>query len=209
MTEKSRTSISKFLQFTAFSILFIISFWFMNRIFILKRWDGITPMQNLYAQKKNSIDVLLIGPSLIGLGLDTDELWYEYGIAAYNLWGSVQPFWNTYYNLKEVLKSQKPKVAILEVSPASYDFEYQDDARQLCNTNGMRLSVNFIKSVIVSTQKERILEVLFGIRTFHSRFKDLSSDDFKHFSWNENCKIDKGGGYHYFNKKMMDLTDIS
>ena len=80
-------------------------------------------------------------------------------------------------------KTQQPKVIALEVSPAMYGFEYQDDARQLCNTQGMHLSKNSIQTIWESAQKERHLSVLFSISTFHSRWKEITSDDFKHFPW--------------------------
>lgn len=203
-----KIKVAKMTQCTIFLILFIIQFWFLNKVFILKRNDGITPMQHLYAQKKNTIDVLFCGPSLMGLGIDIDELWYDYGIAGYNLWGSVQPFWNCYFELKEALKYQSPKVVVLEVSPATYSYEYQDDSRQLCNTQGMSFGKNFLEAIKVSGSKDRYLELLFGIRTFHSRYKELSANDFTHFPWSKESKTDKGCAYPY-NHAKMDLTDIS
>ena len=78
----------------------------------------------------------------------------------------------------------------------------------LCNTQGMRIGRNFFDAIKVSVPKERYLELLFGIRTFHSRYKELSQDDFIHFSLSKKSKIDKGCAYTY-NHAKMDLTDIS
>lgn len=203
-----KTKFSKITRCILFLFVFIITFWFCNRIFILKRWDGLTNMQNLYAQKRNTVDVLVCGSSLGG-ELGMDELWYDYGIAGYNLWGSSQPFWNCYFYLVEALKTQKPKVVVLEVAAASYQYEYQDDERQMVNTQGMRFCKNFLDAIRVSAPKERYLELLFGLRTFHSRFKELSKNDFLHFNRIEDCVTDKGGFHFYHASAKMDMTDFS
>ncbi|MCR4924808.1 MAG: hypothetical protein K5917_00805 [Clostridiales bacterium] len=203
-----RSKIENLAKCSMFLIFFVILFWFCNKVFILKRNDGITPMQNFYAQKQNTVDVLFCGPSLMG-ELGMDELWYDYGIAGYNLWGSGEPFWNCYFGLKEALKSQKPRVVVLEVSPASYQFEYSDNTGQLVNTQGMKFGKNFLDAIRVSTPKEKYLELFFGIQTFHWRFKELSRDDFLHFTWIQDCITDKGSFHYYHNNAKMDLTDIS
>ncbi len=208
------TAAGKAVKTVLFFMVFLCSFWYVHNVLLIKRTDGITPMQNLYAQKRNTVDVLFCGCSLMGLGIDQEALWHEYGIAGYNLWGSVQPFWNSYYFLKEALKTQQPKVIALEMSPILYGYEYQDDARQLCNTQGMHLSKNAVQSVWASTQKERHLTVLFSISTFHSRWKEIRADDFMHFPWTKELINNKGSSVRYgtglsLNPPAVDLTEIS
>lgn len=84
------------------------------------------------------------------MNLDASVLWSEYGIASYCPWGSIQPFWNSYYSLIEALKTQNPKVVVLDVYAATMQFEYSDDARQATNTVGMRFSANKISAVQAS-----------------------------------------------------------
>lgn len=88
--------------------------WYTNEVLRIKRTDGVTTMQGLYAQKDNTVDVLLLGSSHAGMNLDASVLWSEYGIASYCPWGSIQPFWNSYYSLIEALKTQNPKVVVLK-----------------------------------------------------------------------------------------------
>mgnify|MGYP000718372696 FL=1 len=47
--------------------------------------------------------------------MNTQLLWDEYGMAAYLMTGAEQPLWNSYYNLKEALKNQKPKLVVLDM----------------------------------------------------------------------------------------------
>lgn len=198
----------KFLRAFIFVILFILNFCIVNRVFVVLYNLGITQMRNYYLQKKDTVDVLFIGTSLAGQ-IGMDSLWYDYGIAGYCLWGGDAPFWNTYYYLKEALKTQNPKVIVLEVYSALSFYDYQRDEQQFWNTSGMKFNTNFIKSIMVSAPSERYLELLFPIRTFHSRFKELYKNDFIQFKWNKEVKIDKGSLFFYKNDFPMDLTDIS
>ena len=92
--------------------------WYANRVLVMKRVDGVLTMQNFYAQPDGTVDVLLVGNSHSGINIDTATLWTEYGISAYDLWGGVQPLWNSYHFIVEALKYQTPKLVVLEVTAA-------------------------------------------------------------------------------------------
>lgn len=182
--------------------------YYLNAVLVLKRTDGITTMQNLYAQEPNTVDVLLLGSSHCGMNLDTEQLWREYGIAGYALWGSVQPFWNTYYFLLEALKTQTPQAVVLETYLASQDFEYASEARQVTNTAGMHYNLNRWRAVCASAPKERTLDLFLGLPLYHQRYQELTKDDFFHFPWSENLIADKGTDSRY-GSGAYALTDVS
>ncbi len=77
--------------------------------------------------EEDSLDILVLGSSHAYVDINPAVLWSEYGIAAYDLCGSNQPMWNTYYYLKEALKTQTPKVVVLEAYCVSLDLEYIDE----------------------------------------------------------------------------------
>ena len=133
----------------ALSLLLILllvlgSIYVLDRVLLIKRYDGVKPMQSFYAQSPGTVDVLFMGNSHIGVHIDTATLWEEYGISAFALWGGVQPMWNTYHFLVEALKTQSPKAIVLEIGGLSYDWEYADEATQLKNIAGMSLSLSLI-----------------------------------------------------------------
>lgn len=172
--------------------------WLVNRVLQIKRTDGITTMQNLYAQKEDTVDVLIIGSSHSGMNLDAAKMWEDYGISSYVLWGSVQPFWNSYYFLEEALKTQSPDVVVLDVYAAySGDFEYSDDARQVTNVQGMKFSLNKIKTILVSSPSERWVDMILGLPLWHSRYSEITEDDFQHFPWTKELINEKGTDYRY------------
>jgi hypothetical protein len=184
------------------------SLWYVNRAFVLKRTDGITTMQNFYEQENDTVDVLLLGSSHSGMNLDTDVLWTEFGMPSYALWGSVQPFWNSYHFLIEALKTQSPSVVVLDVYAATFQKEYSDDARRVTNIAGMKLSANKIEAIKVSTEEERWTDLLLGMPIYHTRYDELSQNDFSHFPWSEGLTEEKGSGCRYGIGKCT-IRDVS
>ncbi|MGI5976418.1 MAG: hypothetical protein ACOX68_01800 [Candidatus Limivicinus sp.] len=171
--------------------------WYIDRILRPKRPDGILTMQNLYAQRENSVDVLMVGNSHVGINVDTATLWDEYGIAAYDLWGGVQPMWNSYYYLAEALKTQTPKLVILEVTAAISDYEYSEQSIQIKNTAGMKFSKNKLEAVKISAPEGERLNLLLGLPLYHGRFDELDTEDFKNFPWSAGLENYKGSTLRY------------
>jgi len=166
--------------------------WYMDRVMKMKRVDGILTMQNFYAQPEGTVDVLLVGNSHSGCNVDTATLWTEHGIASYNLWGGVQPLWNSYHFIVEALKYQTPKVIGLEITATISDYEYSEDQNQIKNTVGMKLSKNKFEAVKVSAPKDKWLNLMLGFPMYHNRFDELEEQDFNNFPWSEGLENFKG-----------------
>ena len=83
-----------------FLFIFAVLLYLVMCVLLFKQEDGALPMRNFYDLPENTVDVLFLGSSHMGMNLSTDILWNKYGIAGYKCWGSVQPIWNTYYYLK-------------------------------------------------------------------------------------------------------------
>ncbi len=141
---------------------------------MVKRSDGTLPALDLRYQKKNTTDVLFLGPSRIGLGISSDTLWEEYGIAGYVLWGSAQPLWNSYYLLIEALKTQSPKAVVLETCAAGYQYEYQDEERQIVNTCALQPGINRWNAVKASGPVSRWIPLFLGFPLYHTRYAELT-----------------------------------
>jgi len=182
-----------------------------DRVLLIKRYDGVKPMQALYAQMDNSIDLLLMGNSHMGVHVDTATLWQEYGISAFALWGGVQPMWNTYHYLVEALKTQSPKAVVLEVGGLSYTWEYADEATQLKNVAGMKLSRNKLQSVKASAPGDRQLNLLLGLPLYHQRYGEISREDFQYFPWSKELAGYKGSFalYGHGNFDFADAADFT
>lgn len=175
----------------AFFLTLLFAACMVSDTLLVKREDGITSMKAFYDQPENTVDVLVLGSSHAGWNLSAQTLWDEYGIAGYVLWGPIQPFWNTYHFLVEALKTQTPKVIVLEVYAATQDFAYSDESRMIANLEGMRLSANKWQAIQVSAPPERWLDLLTVFPVVHARYGELTEKDFQYYPWND-LSQDKG-----------------
>lgn len=180
----------------------------INQTLVLKRNDGIVTMQNYYRQPKESVDVLFLGSSRAGVNLDLETLWKEYGISGYVCWGSRQPFWNSYYFLKEAVHTSRPKLIVLDVSAATYDFVYSDDSRQYTNTYGIKNLLSRWQAVQISAPQNRWSDLMWGMPIYHSRFNELTEADFSHYAWESDSVNYKGNSVRYTSREY-DLEDVS
>lgn len=207
-SSKGGTGRKEILCMVSFLLVFFSGMSLINQTLVLKRDDGVITMQNYYRQPKESVDVLFLGPSKAGVNFDLETLWKEYGISAYACWGSVQPFWNSYYFLKETVNTSRPKVVVLDVSAVTYGFVYSDDGRQYTNTYGLRNLLNKIQAVQVSAPQNRWSDLIWGMPIYHSRFNELTQADFMHYLWESDSVNYKGNSVRYGSGEY-ELEDVS
>lgn len=150
-----------------------------QKILILKSEDGISQIESFYKQKKNTVDVIFLGSSQVYCNINTGVLWDEYGMAAYDLGGAEMPSWNAYYYLKEALKTQEPKLVVVELATyALQPFDIQYHAWIKDNNYGMKWNHNRIDALKVSTTEAEFNDYLFPVGVMHSRYNDLEKNDF-------------------------------
>lgn len=168
----------KMIKAVAFLLLTALLLCRLNEVFRLKRADGIRPMEIFYEQEEDSIDVIFYGSSHVYSDVNPAVLWREAGIASFDLAGTLQPLWNTYYYMKESLKYQRPKVMVVELVRAIEEREYIEGARTATNTLGMKLSREKYEAVRASVPDDW-LSYLLGYPVYHSRYTELSQNDFE------------------------------
>lgn len=153
----------------------------LNDVVAFKYTDGVTQMEQFYEQEEGTVDVLVLGSSHAFVDVNPKFLYEEYGIAAYNLCGSMQPMWNTYYYMKEALAYQSPKLIVLDVYRLVEAFPYSKESKIVKNTYGMRLSKNKYESIKASLSEEDKGDLLLHMVEFpsyHGRYVDLTAEDF-------------------------------
>ena len=150
-----------------------------SRILLLKSEDGINQFQAFYKQPENSIDVIFSGSSKVYCDISTGVLWDNYGIAAFDLGGAEAPSWVSYYQLKEALKTQRPKVICYEVSVAAmYSMLTQANNWASDNSYGMKWGKNRVDLIKENSEEEEFLSRLNPFNIMHGRYKDLDENDF-------------------------------
>ena len=169
----------------------------VHKALAFKYGDGILGLKYLYQLEKNSVDVLVLGSSHAFENVNTGVLYDSYGIAAYTLAGSVQPYWNTYYYLTEALKTQNPKLIVLDALASVSTGEYSDHSRIIKNTLGITDPVTRYEALKVSSPEEEFDNYLLSYRLWHSRYSELGSSDFEEYYQRPAFEYYRGFGINF------------
>ena len=141
---------------------------------------GICPMINMYRLPRNTVDVLTIGSSVAYTGVNTNVLWQEYGLACYNLCAAEQPFWFTYYQLREALRYQRPKVILMDAKAAVYTRDYSMRARTILSSFGILNPVARAEAIIASQKTlQKAMDFIWAYPQVHNNYKDVKWKDFQ------------------------------
>lgn len=165
-------------RITSFIIILVLCLGYINSVFKVKYGDGIYDVTKFYELEDNTVDVLILGSSHAFEDFNTGTLWDEYGLSSFIFAGSVQPMWNTYYYLKEALKTQTPELIVLEGYCTVFSSEFIDDSRIIKNNYGLKWSPDKVESLKVSSPQERWREFFLEYSQYHTRYKKLSRADF-------------------------------
>ena len=176
---KNKFLMKSIIFFIIFTLIFVYSSNILRSKQLSKPWDFTMTTSGFYNEKRNTLDVLAFGSSHAYASINPIEIWDKTGLQSYVLATSNQPIWITYYYMKEALKFQKPKVMILDVHMiVDYDKEYGTEAMNYTALNEMKFSKNKVDAIRASAPKKDRVYYYFDLFKYHSRWKDLSKDDF-------------------------------
>lgn len=146
--------------------------------------DSTTIVDGFYAEKKNDIDMIVIGSSNSFCTVDPVVLYEEYGIAAYDFGSSSQPVNISVLYLREALKTQKPKVVAFEVNMLTSDsISSRGEAGLRWGFTNIPLSVDKLKCIYQSVGEVNAdyFSYVFPVFRYHNRWKELSKTDYTYF----------------------------
>ena len=166
------------LRTAVFLVLFLIICEYALYVLTPKQDYGICSIVTYYQQPKGTVDVLVLGTSAAYSDINTNILWEEYGLAVYDLCGAEMPYWIIYYYLKEALKTQKPKLILLDAKPSIYTAPYSKTARVIHATYGIRDPINRIGAIIAATHPDNTLRFICGFPKVHANYVNLTAEDF-------------------------------
>lgn len=133
-----------------------------------------------YLEEFKEHDVIFIGDCEVYENFSPIVLWKEYGITSFIRGSAQQLIWQSYYLLEETLKYEKPKVVVFNVLSMKYDRPQKESYNRMA-LDGMPLSVPKLKSIKASMlDDEKFITYLFPILRYHSRWSELSAEDFKY-----------------------------
>lgn len=141
-------------------------------------YDGNQSMDGFYRLDRDTVDVMFYGSSHVYAGVNVVDLWDDYGIAGFNLAGTMQTLWNTYYNMEETLKYQSPKVMVVDLYGLLIEDEYYGSSNVIKNVSSMRFSLNKIKSIWNSVPHEEFLTYIASYPLTHDNWTELKQGNY-------------------------------
>lgn len=157
-------------------LLLTVSFVFYKFTEIVKY-----PRHNFYDfygyMEKDTIDVLCVGSSHVYCSINPVQMYDDYGIAAFNLAAGSQSVWYSYYYIKEALKTQKPKIIILDIYTVISEDNYFDYTKTQGNLLNMKPSYNKWEA-LKAAETDKKVELFLGFPITHTRYNNLQKRDF-------------------------------
>ena len=152
-------------------------------------------LEQFYGLEDDSAECIFFGSSVTQRDYITPVAYHEYGIPAYVLASGTQPFWMTKYLMKETLKTQEPKLFVVELKGTCKSVDWTGDVHIRRVVDNMKLSLNKLQVIraIRHYFPEDIngidstgLSYLFPIIKYHSR-------------WSPNKRIQEFKEIDYYN----------
>lgn len=164
-------------------IIFSILFIFLNRLLSPKYMDTLVEgsMISSYYDSPKDHEVIFIGDCEMYANISPMEMYKQNGIKGYVRGSSQQMMWQSYYILKETLNYETPKVVVLSVGALRNDESKINEAYNRLAIDKMKWSkekVDIINSSI--SEEEMFMSYLFPILRYHSRYNELTKEDFKY-----------------------------
>ena len=133
-----------------------------------------------YYDSAQNHDVVFVGDCEVYENISPVTLWEEYGISSYVRGSPQQLIWHSYYLMEETLKYEKPEAFVFNVLSMKYG-EPQSEAYNRLALDGMKWSASKAQAVQASMdEEEEYITYLFPLLRFHSRWSELTGEDFEY-----------------------------
>lgn len=160
------------LKVIVLSVVFVAVLYSILLSVFKRTWRPKENLYYFYQLENNSLDVINIGSSHVHSGINTIQLYREEGIASYNLSAGSQPVWYSWYYLREAMKTQNPKVVVLDVYTL---INPDDDAfieKAQLNLLTMKPSWNKLEALYTSGT-DQVIRLFLGFPKNHIRYREL------------------------------------
>lgn len=203
------------IKVTVFLGILGVFFWGAQRIVMPKYYYPNTTVaeaasriyRGFLDEEKDSIEAIFAGTSHMTYSVSPVELYEEYGFTSYNLASARQPLAVARYALQTALKTQDPKVFVLDVSSLFTDF--YDGAGFKYVTEQVPLSAEKLQLLqemsTLSDDEDDMVSGLFPMINYHSRWKELDENDFTYLKDSDHFFTK---GYYLNVKEIPSYIDV-
>ena len=189
------------LSVVAVLLVFVTVFALVSRLLSPKYATELVEgsMTAQYYGEAGGHDVIFIGDCEVYSNFSPMELYRSHGITAYVRGNSQQLIWQSYYVLEETLRYETPQVVVFNVNSMRYS-EPVSEAYNRLALDQMKWSREKVDMILASmTEEETFWSYVFPILRYHSRFDELTQEDFRYLFRNET---------HTFNGYLMNQNVV-
>ncbi|MCD7817679.1 MAG: hypothetical protein LUH07_01305 [Lachnospiraceae bacterium] len=150
---------------------------------------------------EDEVDVFFVGTSHVYCGIDGMYIYENSGITTYNISTSSERFDTAYLSLQEALKTQSPDVIFLDMSAIQYR-DQAEEAKLHWLLDQIPLSLTKLQYVLNCGNEElTVLDALFPFFRYHSRWDELSQEDFQYLTGDLGLTFTRG---HYITYEIVE-----
>lgn len=161
-------------------------------------------MLSQYYDEAGGHDVIFVGDCEVYANFTPLEMYRQQGITAYVRGSSQQLIWQSYYVLKETFEYETPKAVVFNVNSMRYS-EPVSEAYNRLTIDKMKWSDEKVGIIRASmTEEEDFLSYVFPILRYHSRFDELTGEDFEYLFKTRNNTWNG----HLMNKEVNPLGTL-
>lgn len=169
----------------ALAVLLLLSFLIAAGYVLRPKYRSQSPEGSLTAEYYSDVaevghDLLFIGDCEVYESFIPALLWQEYGISSYVRGSAQQLVWQSYYMLKDALRYETPRAVVFNVLSLKYG-EPQKETYNRMTLDGMAWSPVKAEAIRASmTEGESFLSYLLPALRYHSRWDELTREDWKY-----------------------------
>lgn len=171
------------IAFVVATVLLVLALLFVAQRVLMPKYVSEAQDGRLIAEYYDSAknhDVVFVGDCEVYENISPVTLWQEYGISSYVRGSPQQLIWHSYYLMEETLQYEKPEAFVFNVLSMKYG-EPQSEAYNRLALDGMKWSKSKSDAVKASmTEEEEYITYLFPLLRFHSRWSEVTAEDFKY-----------------------------
>lgn len=163
----------------------LIAILFVAQAVLVPKYLSSSPEGSLTAEYYGDVaevshDVLFVGDCEVYETFVPAILWEEYGVSSYVRGSPQQLAWQSYYLLEDALRYETPEVVVFNVLALKYGEPQKEEFNRM-TVDGMRWSSSKAGCIKASvTEEETFLSYVFPLLRFHSRWSELTAEDWRY-----------------------------
>ena len=202
MAKKLKTVLSVLAVLLVFALVLSLATALLQPKYMTDLVEG--SMLSQYYGEAGGHDVIFIGDCEVYANFTPMELYREKGITSYVRGSSQQLIWQSYYVLKETFQYETPKAVVFNVNSMRYS-EPISEAFNRLTIDKMKWSEEKVDMIRASMMEEEdFLSYVFPILRYHSRFDELTKEDFDFLFTRQNTTWNG----HLVNQNIKPLGEL-